>query len=72
MNCLRVQVAILGHLCKEDELKGAAISMMTKEVGLLRNLKDWKKVAGYPELLMEIAEQMKNEAGRVRSLLEED
>ena len=57
-----VQVAIVGHLCKEDQLKDAAISkMISSEVRNLRSLKDWKKLAGYPELFMDIAEQMKNE-----------
>ena len=52
----------VGHLCKEDQLKDAAFSkMISSEVGNPSSLKDWKELAGYPELLMEIAEQMKKE-----------
>ena len=63
-----VQVAIVGHLCGDEELKDAAISMMIRKVGNLRSLKDWKKVAGYPELFMEIAEQMKKELDKKTEL----
>ena len=61
-----VQVAIVGHLCKEDKLRDAAISKMINKVGNLRSLKDWKKIAGYPELFMDIAEQMKKELDKKR------
>ena len=61
-----VQVAIVGHLCGDEELKDAAISMMITKVGNLRSLRDWKKLAGYPELFMDIAEQMKNELEKKR------
>ena len=54
--CDLVQVAILGHLCKDNELKNAAISeMMGEDVGPLRKLKDWTKLQGYPALALNIA-----------------
>ena len=52
-----VEVLILGYLCKEDELKDAAISMLGKEIGPLGKLKDWSKLEGYPKLCLEIAEK---------------
>ena len=54
-----VQILILGYLCKKDELKNAAISMMAKKVGPLKELEDWSKLEGYPKLLMEILDQIK-------------
>ena len=54
-----VPCAILGHLCKDDELKSAALSQMGKEAGPLNRLKDAAMLEKYPALLLEIAEQMK-------------
>ena len=53
-----VQVGILGYLCKRDELKDAAISMMCRKIGPLGKLKDWSELKKYPEFLMEIAEEI--------------
>ena len=52
-----VQVLILGHLCKIEALKDAAIAMMCKKIGPLGKLKDWSSLKKYPELLMEVAEK---------------
>ena len=57
--CDLVQVAIIGHLCKADELKNAAISKMGENVGPLSKLNGWSKLEGYPALALEIADQMK-------------
>ena len=58
--CNVVQVAILGYLCKDEELKKAAISKMGHDdVGPLRRLKDWSKLEEYSALALEIADQMK-------------
>ena len=54
-----VQLAILGHQCKDDELKDAAIAKMKEEKGPLRQLKGWSKLEEYPALALEIADQMK-------------
>ena len=55
-----VHILILGYLCEKDELKNAAISMMGKKVGPLKELEDWSKLEGYPKLLMEILDQIKS------------
>ena len=54
-----VQVSILAYLHKDDDLKSAAISLMGNFVGPLSNLNNWKTVAEYPFLALEIAEKMK-------------
>ena len=55
-----VHILILGYLCEKDELKNAAISMMGKKVGPLKELEDWSKLEDYPKLLMEILDQIKS------------
>ena len=56
-----VRNAILGYLHKDNELKKAAISMMGKEIGPLRELRDWSSLKNHPELLQEIADQLKQD-----------
>ena len=54
-----VQVSIMAYLHKDDNLKNAAISLMGNVAGPLSNLNNWKTVAEYPLLALEIAEKMK-------------
>ena len=54
-----VQVAILGYLVKDEKLKNAAISKMSGDVGPLRKLQDWSKLRNYPDLALDIADQVK-------------
>ena len=53
-----VQVAIIGYLFKEEEVKNAAISMMGKVVGPLSSIKDWKKLEAHPALALEIVDMV--------------
>ena len=52
-----VDTAILGYLCKDDELKKATLAMMGRELGPLSELKDWVLLEKYPALSLEIAGQ---------------
>ena len=54
-----VTCAIYGHLYNDDELKNATISMMGREVGPLRDLKNWDMLAKHPALSLEIADRIK-------------
>ena len=56
-----VTCAIYGHLYNDEELKSAAISMMGKEVGPLKELNNWATLKKYPELLMEISDRVKKD-----------
>ena len=51
-----VVFVILGHLCKDDKLKYATLSMMSRELGPLNNLKDWAMLEKHPDLSLEIAD----------------
>ena len=50
-----VETAILGHLCKDEELKRSALSIMGREVGPLSELKNWAMLEKFPALSLEIA-----------------
>ena len=52
-----VETAILGYLCKDDELKKSTLSMMGREVGPLSELKNWALLEKYPALSLKIADQ---------------
>ena len=52
-----VEIAIVGYLCKDDELKKSTLSMMGREVGPLSELKNWALLEKYPALSLEIADQ---------------
>ena len=55
-----VLAAIEGYLCKDDELKNAALSMMGKELLPLRDIPNWAKLEKFPALSLEIADRIKN------------
>ena len=59
-----VSYAILGHLCKDDKLKKAALSMMGREPGPMSELKDYALLEKHVSLSLEIADQMKKERDR--------
>ena len=52
-----VETAILGYLCKDDELKKSTLSMMGRELGPLSELENWAMLEQHPGLLAEIAGQ---------------
>ena len=53
--------AIAGYLHDDDELKNAAISMMGREVGPLKELQNWHLLEKHPALSLEIAERVKKD-----------
>lgn len=56
-----VVCAIFGHLYNDDELKNAAISMMGKEIGPLKELRDWAFLEEHTALSLEIADRIKKD-----------
>ena len=52
-----VSAAVEGYLCKDDELKNAALSMMCKELMPLRDIPNWANLEKYPALSLEIADR---------------
>ena len=53
-----VAYAIYGHLYNDEELKNAAISMMGREVGPLKELRSWNFLEKHPALSLEIADRI--------------
>ena len=53
--------AINGHLHNDDKLKNAAISLMGKEIGPLRELTNWALLEKHPALSLEIADRVKKD-----------
>ena len=52
-----VETAILGFLCKDDELKKSTLSIMGRELGPLSELNNWALLEKHPALSLEIAGQ---------------